>query len=308
MKILSILLLPTTCLLIACSSVLGGTADTFDKTTRSTVTTDDSLLQEFFRPALNLRYTYDDGMNFTDFNGEFSMHEAEITVPLSPVQRSQFYLLSYLYYRYYQMDVDTLGLSGEFDLHTLRVPIQAAWLSADSPWFVYVFAEPGVSSDSDTINRDSFDISASVDVGYRFSSRLVLAIGVYYTRDYGDDLLLPSIGLLWAPNDLFSLNITPEGVISTFKYSDDWRIKLKAIPYGGRWIVDNNNGRERIELMGAKVGVDIEHRFYKQAWLSVGAGANVFSNLHVDDANGREVLNCDLEPGLYVTAGLHWTF
>lgn len=308
MKTLSIFLMLTACFLIGCSTVLAGTVATIDNTTSSTVTTDDSLLQEFFRPALNLRYTYDDEMGFTDFNGQLSMHEAEITVPLSPVQRPQFYLLSYIYYRYYQMDVDTLGLSGEFDLHTLRVPIQAAWLSADSPWFVYAYVQPGVSSDSDSINRDSFDLSASVDIGYRFSSRLVLAFGAYYTRDYGDDMLLPSIGLLWAPNDTFSLNITPAGIISTFKCSDDWRIKLKAIPYGGRWIVDNNNARERIELMGGKVGVDIERRICKQAWLSVGAGANVFSNLRLEDSNGREVLDRDLEPALYVTGALHWTF
>jgi hypothetical protein len=296
-------------LLMASTMTQAGTPVGYDRTASHTAVTDDGLLEKFFQPSLDLRYTFDDDMEFTDFCGKLSMHEAEVTVPLPVVRSGNFRLLGALYYRYYQMQVDTPGLKRDLDLHTLRVPIQAAWLSPTTPWFYYVLLEPGVSSDFDSVSRDSIDISASVDVGYRFSSTFVLALGVYYTRDYGDDVLLPSIGLLWTPNETFSLNVTPAGIISTINCSEDWRLRLKAIPYGGRWTVSNDKGgSERIELSGGKVGIDVEHRLGKDAWLSVGAGVNVFSNLRYEDSRGREVLDRDLDPALYVTAGLHWTF
>ncbi len=308
MKHIFSLLLPAACILLVGIPAFGGNGVTVDKTVSTMNSTDDSLIRDFFQPAVDLRYTYDDGMDLKHSSGQLSMHEAEITVPIPLVTSPNFYLMSDLYYRYYQMDVNTAEFSGRFDLHSARVPIQAAWLSADSPWFVYALVAPGISSEFKNSNEDSLDMSVSLDVGYRFSPRFVLAVGAYYTRDYGDDLVLPSIGILWAPTDKYSLSLTSAGIIGTYKCNDDWRIKLKGIPYGGRWFIDNNGNKQKIELSGGKVGVDIEHRIYKQAWLRLGAGANVFSNLRVEDARGREVLDRDLKPALYVTGALHWAF
>jgi len=296
------------CLILANSAIHAGSAATMDKTAQSTLVTDSSLLDDFFRPALDVRYTYDADMDFKGYGGKLSMHEAELTLPLPLLKTSNFVLSAELYYRYYQMDVNTLGLNGNFDLHTIQVPMQAAWLSPNSPWFVYAYLAPGVSSEFNSGSRESFDLSASLDVGYRFTSRFILAVGAYYTRDYGDEMVLPSIGILWAPTDKLSMSLSSAGIISTYKCNDDWRIKVKGIPYGGRWIVDNNSSRERVELTGGKVGVDIEHRVYKQAWLSVGAGANVFSNLRIENSHGGEISDRDLKPSLYVTAAFHWAF
>jgi hypothetical protein len=267
-----------------------------------------SILEKFMRPALDLRYTYDEDMDFSDQPGSISLQEAEILVPLPQIHSDNFCLLADLYYRYYQLDAASSGWTGELNLHTVRVPLQMVWKSTDSPWFLYALLQPGVSSDFNSFSSETFDLTASINLGYRFSPDLVVAGGVYYTRDYGDDIVLPSVGILWSPIDKLSFLLSAAGAVLTYECSDDWRLKLKALPYGGRWIVDHNSDRERIELAGGKVGIDLERRIAKQAWISLGVGANVFTNLRVEDDRGRALVDQDLDPSLYVTGGLRWTF
>ncbi len=270
--------------------------------------TDVSILEKFMRPALDLRYTYDADMDFSDQPGALSLQEAEILVPLPAVHTDDFCLLADIYYRYYQLDVESKGLTEGFDLHTVRVPLQMVWKSTESPWFLYTLLQPGVSSDLNSFSSETFDLTASINLGYRFSSNLVVAGGIYYTRDYGDDVVLPSVGILWSPRENISFLLSAAGGVLTYQCSDDWRIKLKALPYGGRWMVEQNGGTKRVELMGGKVGIDLERRIAQQAWISLGVGANVFTNLRVEDDRGRALVDQDLDPSLYVTGGLRWTF
>jgi hypothetical protein len=293
------------------SSASGGALsyDTKSSTTAVTTSSQSDLLEDYFRPELMLRYTHDFDMDFDDARGgNVSSDEAEIQVPLPPFKGGNFVFGAQLYYRYMNLDIDTPGYRNTFDLHTIRVPLQAAWLSPDSPWFVFAYAEPGISSDFNSVNHDAFDLSASVDVGYRFSPNFVLAVGAYYTRDYGRDLVLPSLGLLWRINDWWSVQVTPLEASTTFRMGEDWRLKVKAIVYGGRWTVENEGQRQRVELDGGKAGVDLERRLFRKAWLSVGAGANLFNNLRIEDSPNHQLFDRDLKAGFYLTGALRWEF
>ena len=43
-------------------------------------------------------------------------------------------------------------------------------------------------------------------------------------------------------------------------------------------------------------------------WLTLGAGINTFANLRLENSNGREVLDRDLEDAVVLRSGLKWKF
>ncbi len=266
-----------------------------------------SVLEEYLAPSISLRYDYDFPMDLEDTAGDLSMHEITAQMPLFPVKGEEFFMLVSLYYRLYLADIGTGPVNGDFELHTVRVPIEAAWLSPATPWFMYGYLAPGLSTDFSRIDGDSFDLTASLNVGYRFSDRFVLAAGAYYTRDYGDDVILPSLGLLWFPCDYFRLEVSPVGIVPEWRITENTRLKGRIAPMGGRWTVDDSQAA-KIEISGAKAGLELEHRLFHNCWLSVGAGWNVLADIAIEDNHGHEVVDDDLESGLYVGARLMWEF
>lgn len=276
--------------------------------TETQQTTPPSLLDEYLRPSVDLRYDYNFPSNVQNELGKVSDWEAQLRVPLPPVKTDTFFFLPELYYRFDQLDINTKRYKGVFDLSTLRVPLQAAWLSPNSPWFVYAYFEAGFSSDFDLINSSSFDIEGSLDIGYRFSPNFILAAGALYTNEYGRSATLPSLGFVWAPCSQVTMALAPTGFNAVYKWTDDCHIKLEASPFGGRWTVKNDGVGQRLEYTGGHLGLLVEHRLFKQAWVTLGGGVNLFNNLRVDDTLSHKLYSNTVDPGLYLSAGLRWQF
>lgn len=271
--------------------------------------TDEALLREFLAPELAFRYGYDFPMSLEDASGEYSMHEFRASVPLPPVLTDTFVLMAKLNYRLFLADVDTPVLHEDLDLHTLRLPIQAAWLSPNSPWLAAAYVEPGFSTDFNRINSDAFDLSAGVGIGYRFSPDFMAAVGSGYSRNYGDDEFFPVLALLWRVSDRFTVTLSPDGLIPSYKVSDDLYIKLRAELIGDRWLIEDEAGRERIlRLQGASATLMAERRLFQDCWFTLGVGINALSELRIEDEDERELLDEDLENGIVLRTGLKWVF
>ncbi|HSI61771.1 MAG TPA: DUF6268 family outer membrane beta-barrel protein [Candidatus Saccharimonadia bacterium] len=270
---------------------------------------DEALLREFLAPELAFRYDYDFPMSLENAPGEYAMQEFRASVPLPPVLTDNFVLLAKLNYRLFLADVDTSVLSEDLDLHTLRLPIQAAWLSPSSPWLAAAYVEPGFSTDFNRINSDAFDLSAGVGIGYRFSPNFMAAVGAGYSRNYGDDEFFPVLALLWRINDRFTVTFSPDGLIPSYKLNDDTYIKLRGELIGGRWLIEDEAGRERIlRLQGASATLQLERRLFEECWMTLGVGINALSDLRIEDGKGKELLDEDLEDGVVIRTGLKWGF
>lgn len=268
-----------------------------------------SVLEEALAPELAFRYDYDFPMSLDGEPGEYSMHEFRLSVPLPPVITDTFILLTGLNYRLFEADVTTDVLNARLDLHTLRLPVQAAWLSPTTPWMGIAYVEPGLSTDFNEVSNDSIDLSAAIGAGYRFSPNFMVALGVGYSRNYGDDEIFPAFALLWRVSDQFILNASPDGVVPEWRLNDDWRVKLRLDFIGGRWTMDQGDSDvQELQLTGGSVSLLVEHRLFEQCWLTLGAGYNTFANLRLEDGNGRELLDSDLEDALVLRSGLKWKF
>ncbi len=271
--------------------------------------TDESLLRGYLAPEVAFRYDYDFPMDLDDGSGGYAMHEFRLSVPLPPVVSDTFVFFANLNYRLFAADVDTPVLNEDLDLHTLRLPMQAAWLSPSSPWMAIVYVEPGLSTDFSRVDSDSFDLSAGVGIGYRFSPTFMAALGVGYSRNYGDDEIFPVLALLWKPAERFTLAISPDGILPAYKVNDGFFIKLKLEVLGGRWTVEDEAGRERLlRLEGGTASLLLEHRLFEKCWMTLGVGINAFSELRVEDGSGRELLDEDLKEGIVVRSGIKWVF
>jgi len=267
------------------------------------------MLTKFLAPTIEARYGYDFPMPFESLEGSFSMFEYRLSVPLKPVQTSELVVLKALSYRLYDTEVSSPGLSDHHSLNTVRMPIEAIWRSPSSPWLGVLYFEPGLSTDFKAINSNSLDLSLGVGAGYRFSESFVLALGVAYSRNYGEDLVFPGFAMLWAPCDQFAVSFSPDGLIPEWRINDGLHIKLKAAFLGGRWTVEDDNGRAReIILRGGTATLEVEKRLFKQCWLSASAGTNILANLQVNDSYGDAQLDQDLKPALVLSAGVKWQF
>lgn len=270
---------------------------------------EESLLRSYLSPELAFRYDYDFPTDLEDAPGEYSMQEFRMSVPLPPVVTDTFVFFANLNYRLFLADVETSVLNEDLDLHTLRVPMQAAWLSPSSPWLAIAYVEPGISTDFSRVNEDAFDLSAGVGIGYRFSPTFMAAVGAGFSRNYGDDEFFPVVALLWKPTERFTLAVSPDGILPAYKVNDDFYIKVKLDVLGGRWLVEDEEGRARqLRLEGGTASLLLEHRIYQQCWLTLGVGINALSNLRIEDERGRELLDEDLENGVVIRTGLKWVF
>ena len=54
--------------------------------------------------------------------------------PLPLVLTDTFMMVTSLNYRMFDADINTGVLSGRFNLHSVRLPVQAGWISPSSPW------------------------------------------------------------------------------------------------------------------------------------------------------------------------------
>lgn len=267
------------------------------------------VIAQCLAPEAILRYDYDFPMTLEGNAGEYSMHEYRAFMPLPPVMTDTFMLVTTLNYRVFDADFDTDVLNGTFSLHSVRLPIQAGWISPSSPWVGILYLEPGLATDFNVINEDSFDLNAGIGAGYRFSDNLFVALGVGYSRNYGEDDLFPALVVLWRPSPHFTLNISPDGIVPELRINDDWRVKMKLELIGGRWTMEDDEGREReVRLKGGTAGLFIEHRVFQQCWFSIGAGINTQANLRIEDGAGDELLDRDLEEAFVLRTGLKWVF
>lgn len=268
-----------------------------------------TVLEEFMQPKITATYYHDFNMELHDGLGDLSINEIHLSAPVAPLAKSDtFLVLANIDYRLFIADINTDVIAGRFDLHSLRVPLQAAWMPADSKWFLFAILEPGLSTDFNSINKESFDLTASLDLGYQVSSDLVAAIGVYYSRNYGNNLVLPGVGLLWRPVPDFTLEISSNGFVPEWRFRDDWRLRCLFAPMGGRWTVEDHGTPETLRITGAKAGIELEHRLASQCWATVGVGTNVLQHLHVEDGHQNDLLDQEVEGSMYVSGTVTWRF
>jgi hypothetical protein len=130
-----------------------------------------------------------------------TLHElsAQAQYPVWMTERSR--LTAGVRYRYNRLDFDGANpfADGDLDLHRLQIPVNF-WHSFHEQWKLWAGAEPGLFTDFGHVNGDDFALTALAVGAYEFTPAWTVSFGGYYSRDLGEDQLLPVLGVIWRPN------------------------------------------------------------------------------------------------------------
>lgn len=233
----------------------------------------------------------------------------EANLPL--FQREGFRITGGVKYRY-----DRLEVSGgpaplrnrEFDLHQVDLPFNV-WIDLSDRWRAWVRLQPGLSSDFGSVDGDDFMLTALALLSWEYSERLKIAFGAYYSRDLGEERVLPAAGVIWEPNARWSVGITMPRLEIAYAPTRDWLFAIRGLPAGGGWNIDDPAGGGRdvdLEVKAWRAGLGIDRRLAGAWWAYLDAGLQFGQEIQID--GGRGTGSRDLDETPYVTGGVRLRF
>lgn len=266
------------------------------------------LANELTKPSARIGYYWNSDADFNDSKGRFKHTEYTVGTGLLAKQFGSTSIVLGLKYRFNQMDFENILNLRNQDLHAIQLPFDLRYQIENSPWSWWLRVLPGLFTDFESVNNEDWAFSSIFAGNREINEQLLLSLGAYFSRDFGEDRLFPTLGLVWDPSDQWRLNLTPPNVTIAHHPSENWILKLSAYPGGGSWNIEDSISQESrdINLRSIRVGIGIEFRIYERWWFSIWGGANVIQRLEVLD-NGHEAFKSDLATSGFGYAGLRVT-
>lgn len=217
-------------------------------------------------------------------------------------------------YRYTHLGFsgDNPFAAGGLDLHRLQVPVNF-WHSFNDSWKLWAGVEPGVFTDFGHVDGDDFAMSALLVAAYEFHPHWTVSFGGYYSRDLGEDQLLPVLGVIWRPNPHWNLAATFPRFRVAYAPNPNWLLEALIRPGGAGWnySYDAGGGDVDLEYRSWRASVGMERLLTTQGpatlhgYIEVGLGFAQHLKLKQDDTRLASV---DLDESVILTCGLRLRF
>ncbi len=274
--------------------------------------------EESFIPSYSagtLGYLWGSQSDLEDAPGAaMTLHEAsaQAQYPLWMTDRSR--LTAGVRYRYNRLDFSAPNpfAMGDLDLHRLQIPVNF-WHSFHDQWKLWAGLEPGLFTDFGHLDADDFALTTLVVGAYEFASEWTVSFGGYYSRDLGEDRLLPVLGVIWRPNRHWNLSATFPRFRVAYAPDTNWVFEALVRPGGSGWNYRQTDANEDLNLeyrsWRATLGVErllterLPGRLY--GYLEAGLGFSQSLKLMRDD---DELDSSDLDETLTLATGVRWRF
>ena len=213
------------------------------------------------------------------------------------------FVVPYFDYRLTSLNFDGTAAAfpmGDEDLHSLALSTFVVSMSDNSPWIYGAWMRAEMASDFQTITNDDFSFDLAGGVGYRWNDHFILAAGAAVTNLNGDPTFYPGISFDWIVNDQLRVGLYGPSLIAAYALSDDWLLSIRGDSGGGVWNITDAGGLSRsIDLSSYYLGLYASRRLTGQLWLTAGVGATVGNSIDYTTPGGRELLEQDIEEGLF---------
>lgn len=256
-------------------------------------------------------FTYSDGVDFDDINGNLTITEFDFISILSrPITvAGDLMLIPLVQYGLTSLDFDGTNPAfpiGDEDLHSASLHLAAVKLNQGSPWFYGGWTRAELASDFQHINTDDLTFDIAVGVGYRYSGSFTVAAGGAVLNLNGDAWFCPGFNFDWVVNEQLRIGLYGPMPLVSYSPSEDWNFSLRGLPGGGVWnITDDNGDSKSIDLTSYQVGAFVGRRLTGKLWLNAGAGITVFNGIEYSDQNGdNQTADEDMESGFFGQIGL----
>jgi hypothetical protein len=247
-------------------------------------------------------------------DASMTLHEASVSAqyPVWMAQRSR--LTAGVRYRYTHLlfSGDNPFAAGGLDLHRLQVPVNF-WHSFHEQWKLWAGIEPGLFTDFQQVDADDFALTALLVAAYEFHPRWTVSFGGYYSRDLGEDRLLPVLGVIWRPNPHWNVAATFPRFRVAYAPNPMWLFEGMIRPGGAGWNYSHAEAERDLDLeyrsWRASLGMErlLTARLPGSLHGYIEAGLGFSQNLKLK-RNDSTLASVDLDESLILAAGLRWRF
>jgi hypothetical protein len=206
--------------------------------------------EESFIPNFSVggaSYSQSGRADLKDGSGSLQRSEAEASGNLPIFFGENFRLMGGLEYRWTQFDFESAFLSPSLDLYSIQLPFNL-WADISDRWKLWVRLQPGLQSDLEDISEDDFILMSLALASYQWNDWLTVAFGGFYSRDLGEERLLPAFGLILRSNPHWSLALTFPRLEFAYAPNADWLLTASTILSGGGWNITDPTGGPDINL------------------------------------------------------------
>jgi len=274
----------------------------------------DDTAEETFIPNFAIGGSYFSWTGDADFSngaGSLSQYEFGVEANAPIVMRDTFRITAGVQYRFNNLTFSGAPLplaNNSFDLHRVDVPFNF-WKDFNRKWKMWVRLQPGFYSDFETMTSDDFILTSLALLSYQLNETTKVAFGAFYSRDLGEERVLPAIGVIFEPNAHWSLAFTFPRIELAYAPADDWLFTGRAVLSGAGWnITDPAGGVEDVDLnyKSVRVGVGAEHNFAGPWWGYLDAGVQLAQEIEIEGANYN--FQQDLDTAVFATGGVKVRF
>lgn len=255
--------------------------------------------------------TWHGDADFSNAAGSLSQYEAGIEMNAPLVMRDGFRFTAGVQYRYNELDFGAAPLplgNRSFDLHRVDVPFNV-WKDFNRRWKMWVRLQPGWYSDFGTVNSDDFILTSLALLSYQWTDTTKVAFGAFYSRDLGEERVLPAVGFIFEPDPHWSLALTFPRVELAYSPTADWLFAGRLQLAGAGWnITDPAGGAADVDLnyRAIRAGIGIDRRLSGPWWAYLDAGVLFGQEIEIDAPTYG--FQQDLETSAFVTGGIRLRF
>ncbi len=256
-------------------------------------------------------FTWSGDTDFSDVPGQFSQREAGIEANVPVIMREGFRLTAGVQYRWNQFGFSgapgPLG-SSTFDLDRVDLPMNL-WKDFNDRWKMWVRLQPGWYSDFGTVSSDDFILTSLALLSYQWTDTTRIAFGGYYSRDLGEERLLPAVGFIFEPDAHWSLALTFPRVELAYAPNEDLLLTARGLLSGAGWnIADPAGGPGDVDLnyQSIRVSLGVDRRLSGPWWAYLDAGMQLAQEIEITGAPYR--FHEDLDNSAFVTGGVKLRF
>jgi hypothetical protein len=241
------------------------------------------------------------------------VQEAGFKAPVPILSNERSRLTAGVQLRWNGLDFERSSTFGDsIDLYRLQLPIDF-WHSFNDRWKAWGRVEPGLFTDFENVDGDAFAVTVLALGSYQFKPQFSAAFGVYYSRDLGEDRVLPALGVIWKPNPHWNVGLTYPRASVSYAPTATWLFSAFAGPGGAGWsVTDSASGEnQRLNYKSWRAAIGAEYQFAKVApatiWAFLAVGYEFGQELELKDGD-TTLLKTDLQDGQFVTGGIRLRF
>jgi hypothetical protein len=274
--------------------------------------------EESFIPSYsagNLSYLWGSESDLEDVPGAaMSLHEVGVVAQYPLWMTDESRLTAGVRYRYNRLDFSGTNpfATGDLDLHRVQIPVNF-WHSFHEQWKLWAGLDPGLFTDFSGLSDDDFALTALAVGAYEFAAAWSVSFGAYYSRDLGEDRLLPVLGVIWRPNPHWNISATFPRLRVAYAPNPDWIFEAMVRPGGSGWNYQNDAANEQLDLeyKSWRATLGVEHFLTDKlpgklfGYAEAGLGFSQSLKLKRD---GDELASSNVSETLTLSAGLRWRF